>query len=156
MLYDFHKGSQMGKNSTANQNSNLLNNFDSSVPSLPRFLTLTHSFQEGQQRRNPESRSNNTESSRSCVSNILINIINIRTHSSNHGGQTSCFTQIRNNFSPFHTGIIILINQEWFNNNKNLMNIGPNQLIQFIQNPVNYLNQKMPLLILQGRLHKQR
>uniref|UniRef100_A0A0A9FZ15 Uncharacterized protein n=1 Tax=Arundo donax TaxID=35708 RepID=A0A0A9FZ15_ARUDO len=45
----------MWQNSTAHENSNLLDDFDTSVPSLPRLLTLTDSLQERQEGRDTQS-----------------------------------------------------------------------------------------------------
>jgi len=74
---------------TTHENGNLLDNFDACVASLPRLLAFAHSFQEGQQGGNTQGRCHDSKGTSCGVTDVLIHVVNIRTHGGNHGSQTS-------------------------------------------------------------------
>lgn len=88
MLDDLYQTPEMGQNGAAHQNGNLLYDLDARVPGLPGLLALAHRFQEGQQRRDAQSRGHDCEGSSSCVTHILIHVIDIGSHGGDHCRQT--------------------------------------------------------------------
>lgn len=89
MLNDLHKVLEVRQDGTAHEDGNLLDNFDACVASLPRLLAFAHSFQEGQQGGNAQGRCHDGKGASCGVTDVLIHVVNIRTHGGNHGSQTS-------------------------------------------------------------------
>lgn len=77
----------MGQDGAAHEDGNLLNNLDTSVPSLPRLLAATYSLQERHERRDSQSGGHHRKGSRCGVTHVLVNIVNVRSHGGDHGGQ---------------------------------------------------------------------
>lgn len=89
MLDNLHQAAEMGQDSTAHENSDLLYDLDTRVTSLPGFLALANSLEERQERWNAQGRRYNGESTGCRVSHILVHVVNIRPHGGDHSGQTS-------------------------------------------------------------------
>lgn len=89
MFNNLHQAAQVWQDCTAHQDGNLLHNLDACVPGLPGFLAFTHSFEEGQKRGNTESWSHHSKSSGCGVSDVLVHVVNVRSHCGDHCSQTS-------------------------------------------------------------------
>lgn len=60
--------------------------------------------------------------------------------------ETSAYLgKVGDDFSAFHPGIVILVNQQRLYDHQNLVNEGPHQFIQLVQNPVDDLQQNTNL-----------
>jgi len=90
------------------------------MPRLPRLLAPTHGFQEGQERRNAESRGDDGEGSSCGVPHVLVDVVDIGPHGRNHGRQTRGLRQIRDDFSTFDTSVVIFVDQQRFYNDEYL------------------------------------
>ena len=101
MFYNFNQTFQMRQNCTSHQDWNPLQDLDVSMSSLPWLLAVT-------------------DSSSSCITNILIDIVNVWSHCWNHSCQSSSFSQISDDFPTFHPSIVVFISQQWLNHYKNL------------------------------------
>ena len=121
---NLHQVSEMGQDGTSHQNSNLLHDLDSSMTCLPGFLTLTHRLQEGQQWRCPEGRCHHSESSGRRVTNVFVDVVDIRPHSRDHGSETSSLCEIGDDFSTFYACVVIFVDQQRFDNHKDLKSEG--------------------------------
>ncbi len=150
MLDNLHQAAEMGQDSTAHENSDLLYDLDTRVTSLPGFLALANSLEERQERWNAQGRRYNGESTSCRVSHILVHVVNIRPHGGDHSGQTSsllmnksrlikllgcCYRpkmtftiysqpsylcQVGDDLSTLYSSIVIFINQQGLNHHKNL------------------------------------
>lgn len=87
----------MGKNGTPHEDSDLLDNLDSCVSGLPRLLALTHGLQEGQQGGDPQGRGYDSEGPGGSVTDVLVQVVNVRSHCGDHGGQTCSLKYRKNN-----------------------------------------------------------
>jgi len=54
-----------------------------------------------------------------------------------------------------HSSIVIFIDEKRFDNDQNLVNVGPNEIVQLVQDSIDNLDQQMSFLILQSSLHQQ-
>ena len=82
-------------------------------------------------------------------------MVNIRTHSTDHCSKTGGLGKVRDNLSAFNTSIVVLINKQWFDDDQNLVNIGADQVIQFVEDSIDDLHQQMALLVFQSPFHEQ-
>lgn len=73
---------------------------------------------------------------------LLIHIINVRSHNRYHSSKSSCFRKIGNNLTTFHSGVIIFINKQRFDDDQDFVHIRSHKVIQFVQNAVDYLKFK--------------
>ena len=117
------------------------------MSSLPRFLTATNSPQERKKCRDPKSGSDDRKRSCRGVSHIFIHVINIWTHGTDHVRKSSGFTEVGDDFSAFHSCIIILVDKQWLDDDQNLVHVGSNKLVELVEYPINDLNEQMSLLI---------
>ncbi len=139
---------EVRKNSTAHHDRNLLNDSAASMSCLPGLFTSTHCSQEWKKGRYAESLRNNGESSSGSVAYVLIYVVNIGSHCTDHVSETSSLAKIGDDFLAFHPCIIVLIDQEWFNHDQDLMHMRPNQFIKLVKNAVDDFDQQMSLLVL--------
>lgn len=63
--------------------------------------------------------------------------------------------QIRDDFPALHSGVVVLVDQQRLDDDQDLVDVGPHQVVQFVQDAVNDLDQKVTLLVLQGRGHQE-
>lgn len=87
MLNDLHQSRQVRKDSAAHEDGDLLTDFDAGVPGLPALFTLTDSLQEWEEGRDTKGRGNHAEGPGSGVADVLIDVVDIGAHSSDHCGQ---------------------------------------------------------------------
>jgi len=120
MFYNFNQTFEVRKNCTSHQDCNLLHNLDACMSSLPRLFAATNSFQERKQRGNTQCRCHYSKCSSCCVTDILINVVNIWSHCRYHSCQASSFSQIRDDFTTFYSSIVVFVNKQWLYHNKNL------------------------------------
>lgn len=88
MLDNLHQTAEMGQDSAAHENSDLLYDLDACVTSLPGFLALANSLEERQERWNAQGRRHDGKSTSCRISHILVHVVNVRPHGGDHGGQT--------------------------------------------------------------------
>lgn len=89
MLNDLHQAAQMGQDSTAHEDGDLLDDLDASVASLPGLLALTHGLEEGQQGGDAQGGRHHGKGTGCGVSHVLVHVVNVRPHGRDHGGQAS-------------------------------------------------------------------
>mmetsp|Transcript_16124 Transcript_16124/g.34854 ORF Transcript_16124/g.34854 Transcript_16124/m.34854 type:complete len:263 (-) Transcript_16124:1194-1982(-) len=152
---DVHHLLQVGQDSAAHEDGNLLHDLDTSVSRLPTLLGLAHSPQEQEQGWDAQSRSHHSEGSGCCVSHVLIRMIDIRSHSGDHGGQTSSLGEVADDFSALNSGKVVLIDQKGLDDHEDLVDIRPHHVVELVQNSVNDLDEQVSLLILQSTAHEQ-
>lgn len=73
----FDEVAEMRQDSAAHHDGDLLNDFDTGVPSLPRLLRPADGFEERQQRRDAERRSDNREGASGRVAHVLVGVVNV-------------------------------------------------------------------------------
>jgi hypothetical protein len=85
---------QVRENSASHEDRNLLDDLDTCVPSLPRLPALADSVEERHKGRDGKSGSDDGEGSGSRVPDVLVRVIDIRTHCANHMGEAGSLTKI--------------------------------------------------------------
>mmetsp|Transcript_46162 Transcript_46162/g.75324 ORF Transcript_46162/g.75324 Transcript_46162/m.75324 type:complete len:433 (+) Transcript_46162:2227-3525(+) len=145
----------MGQDGTTHQNRDLLHDFDTRVTSLPGLLTLTHGLQEGNQSRDSERRGHHGKGSRSGVTHVLIQVVDIRPHGSDHRSKSSSLSQVGDDLPPLHTSIVVLINQQRLYDHQDLMYIGAHKVVELVEHAINDFDEEMSLLVFEGRGHEQ-
>mmetsp|Transcript_35291 Transcript_35291/g.51854 ORF Transcript_35291/g.51854 Transcript_35291/m.51854 type:complete len:369 (+) Transcript_35291:906-2012(+) len=155
-FHDLNHLLEVRQHSTAHKNCNLLNDLDTCVPSLPRLLTLAHSLEEGQQRGDAERRGHDSKGTRRGVTHILVQVVDIGTHSGNHRGQPSSLRQVGNNFAPLNARIIVLVDEQRLNHHEDFVHIRAHEVVELVEHAVNNFDQQMPLLVFQSRRHEER
>lgn len=130
----------MGQNGTTHEDSNLLDDFYACVSRLPRFLRLAHGLEERQQRGYAQRRRDHSESTRGRVAHVLVQIVDIGTHGRDHGGQAGCFGQIRYDLATFHASIVVLVDEQRFDDHEYLVHVGADEIVQFVENTIDYFN----------------
>ena len=89
MFNDLHQVLEMGQNSTAHEDGDLLDDLDTGMPGLPGLLAATHGLQEGQQRGDAQGRGHHGERSGRRVTHILVHVVNVGSHGRDHGRKAS-------------------------------------------------------------------
>lgn len=84
MFNNLDQTAKVRQNGAAHEDGDLLHNLDACVPSLPGLLAFTHSFQEREERGDPEGGGYNSKGSGGGVSDILVHVVNIRSHRGDH------------------------------------------------------------------------
>ena len=82
-------------------------------------------------------------------------MINIRTHRTDHVRQTSCLGQIGDDLTTLDTGVVILVNEQGFDDNQDSVGVWADKIVQLVQDTINDLDQQMAFLILERLLHEQ-
>eukprot|EP00906_Rhabdomonas_costata_P019307 RCo028206 len=155
MVDDLHELLQVRKDGAPHEDGNLLHDLDPSMPGLPGLLGLTHGLQEGNQRGDSQGRGYHGKGAGGGVADVLVNVVDIRPHGGNHGGQPGGFAEVGDDLAPLHPGVVVLVNQQGLDHDQDLVHVRPHQVVQLVQDPVNNLHEKVPLLILQGGGHQQ-
>ncbi len=70
--------------------------------------------------------------------------------------KTSALGQVRDDLLAFHASVIVLVDEEWFDDDENLMHVRTNEVIKLVQDPDDDLDKEMPLLVLERTPHEQR
>ena len=86
----------MRQDGTAHENGNLLYNFDACVSSLPGLLALTNSLEERQEGGDSQGGGHHSEGPGGGVTDVLVQVVNVRPHCGDHGGQASSLKQCNN------------------------------------------------------------
>jgi hypothetical protein len=86
VLNDLHQGAEVGKDGTAHENGDLLANLDACVAGLPALCGLAHGFEKGEEGVDAQGRGDDGEGTRGGIPHILVHIVNIRPHGSDHSG----------------------------------------------------------------------
>lgn len=84
MFDNLHQAAKVGQNGAAHEDGDLLHDLDACVSGLPGLLAFTHSFEEGQERGNTESRGHHGERSGCGVSDVLVHVVDVRSHRGDH------------------------------------------------------------------------
>lgn len=88
MFDNLHQAAKVGQDGTAHKDGNLLHDLDARVSGLPGLLAFTHGFKEGQEGGDAKGRGHHCKGSSCGVSDILVHVVNIRSHCGNHRSQT--------------------------------------------------------------------
>mmetsp|Transcript_20363 Transcript_20363/g.39500 ORF Transcript_20363/g.39500 Transcript_20363/m.39500 type:complete len:321 (+) Transcript_20363:1884-2846(+) len=126
------------------------------MPRLPRLLRLTHSLEEREQRRDAERRRHHGEGTCGGVAHVLVEVVDIGTHRGNHDRQACCLGEVCDDLASLHAGVVVLVDQQRLDDDEDLVDVGPHQLVQLVQDAVDDLDEKMALLVLEGGGHEQR
>lgn len=86
MLDYFYQVPQMRQDGTSHQDSDLLDDLNTSMPSLPGLLAPAHSLEERQEGGDTQSRCNDGEGTGRGVTDVLVQVINVGTHGGDHSG----------------------------------------------------------------------
>ena len=102
MFNDFDYVLEMRKHGATHKDSNLLNDFNAGMTSLPRLFASTDSLQKRKKRGYTQGRRNNSKSPKKkkvsiyvtrrtylsspsrCVSHVFVNVVDVRTHCRYH------------------------------------------------------------------------
>lgn len=114
----------MGQHSAAHKDANLLDDLNSGVSRSPGLLADADGAQERKHRGNAEGGGDDCKSSGGGVAHVLVLMVDVRSHSCNHSGQTCSLGQVRDNFTPFDSSVVVFVNQERLDHNQNLVNVG--------------------------------
>lgn len=96
MFNNLYQVLEMWEDGTPHENSDLLDDLDARVSGLPRLLALTNGLQEGQQRGNPQGRGDDGEGPGRRVTDVLVQVVNVRSHCRDHCGQTCSLKYTKN------------------------------------------------------------
>ncbi len=134
----------------------MLHDLDTGVARLPRFLAAADSPEEGEKGGDTKGRRDDGERSGGGVSDVLVYVVDIRPHNTDHGRKTCSFGEVRDDFTTLDPGIVVLVNEQWLNNDQDLVDVWPDHVVELVENAVNNLDEEMALLVLQRLLHEQR
>jgi hypothetical protein len=109
-------------------------------------FTAADSAEERKEGGNTEGRGHNGESACCRVSHIFISVVNLAKAAGlatmistmrpdiDHADEYVRNTTARAfNLSAFNASIVVLIDEKWFDDNQDFMNIGPDQIIQLVK-----------------------
>ena len=102
-----------------------------------------------------EGRSDAGKGSSSGISYVFVDVVDIWTHRGDHVSQPGCLAETEKDFSPLHESIVVLINQQRFNYDENLVDVGPHEIIELVENAIDDFDQQVAFLILQGLFHEK-
>ena len=85
---------EMRQDGTAHENGNLLYDFDARVSSLPGLLALTDGLEERQEGGDSQGGGHHSEGPGGGVTDVLVQVVNVRPHCGDHGGQTSSLNKM--------------------------------------------------------------
>src|SRR6267154_5074738 len=94
-------------------------------------FTAIHGHEERQERGDTKGGGNDRECASGGVADILVSMINIGTHGGDHVCKTSSFGKVGYDLTTLHMSIIILINEEWLDDNENFVNVWTDEVIEF-------------------------
>ncbi len=77
-------------------------------------------------------------------------MVDIRTHSGNHVRKTRSFRRVGDDLSAFDTGVVVLVNEKWFDDDEDLVDVGTDEVIKLVQDSVNKLDKQVPFLVFEG------
>mmetsp|Transcript_59885 Transcript_59885/g.165714 ORF Transcript_59885/g.165714 Transcript_59885/m.165714 type:complete len:262 (+) Transcript_59885:1812-2597(+) len=156
MRDDIHHLLEVRQHCTTHEDRYLLHDLDARVPGLPALLRLADSPQEEEQCRNSQRRSHDGKGTGGCVADVLVRVVYVRAHGRDHGRQACSLGKIADDLAAFHTGKVILINQQRLDHDEDLMHVWSHHVVKLVQHTVYDLYQEVPLLVLQGAAHEQR
>lgn len=101
---------------------------------------MTDCFEKRKERRDSQRGSDDGECAGRRIPDIVIVVIDIRTHGGNHRGKPRSLGKVRNNFTSLHSGIVVLVNEKRLNDNEDLVHVRAYQVIELKENPVDDLD----------------
>ena len=110
----------MWQHRAAHEDGYLLHDLDTGVAGLPGLLGAADSLEEGEEGGDSQGRGHHGKGASRGVSHILVHVVNVGTHGGDHGGKAGSFGEIGDDFTPFHTSIVVLVNQQGLNHHQNL------------------------------------
>jgi len=82
-------------------------------------------------------------------------MVNVRPHGGDHVCKTCSFEKVGYNLTTLYMSIVILVNDERLNDDRDFVNVRMNEdTIEFVHT-VNDLHKQMALLVFEGTLHEQ-
>jgi len=147
---------EMGQDCAAHQDGNLLHNLDAGVAGLPRLLAAADSPEEGKEGGDAQSRGNDGESSGGGVSHVLVHVVDVGPHDADHGREARGFGKVGDDFASLNPRIVVLVNEQRLDDDKDLVDVGPDHVVQLVQDAVDDLDEQMALLVLERLLHEKR
>jgi len=70
--------------------------------------------------------------------------------------ETEDLGEIRDDLSALDTSVVVLVNEQRLDDDEDLVDVRPHEVIQLVQDAVDDLDQQVALLVLQRRRHQQR
>lgn len=118
--------------------------------------STTDGLQEGEKRRNTESRGDDGEYKSGGVTNVPVCVVDIGPHCGDHVCETGCLGKVEDDLSSFEAGIVVFVNEQRLDDDENFVYVRPDEIIEFVQNMVNVFDEKVPFLVFERRFHEQR
>ena len=75
----------------------------------------------------------------SAIPHLLIDIIDVRSHRGNHSGESCSLGQIGNDLPALNSCVVVLVDEKRLDDDENLVDVGTDQVVQFVENSVNHL-----------------
>mmetsp|Transcript_26965 Transcript_26965/g.39915 ORF Transcript_26965/g.39915 Transcript_26965/m.39915 type:complete len:214 (-) Transcript_26965:452-1093(-) len=141
MTHDLDQFTQVRQHGASHQHGDLLHDFDPGMPCLPAFTGLTHRLQKGEEGWHTQRTRHHGKRARGGVANVFLLVIDIGSHGGDHGGEAGCLGQIRYNFSSFHASVVILVDEEGFDDSEYFVDVGSYQIVEFVQHPIDDLHE---------------
>ncbi|GIX65610.1 uncharacterized protein BcabD6B2_50450 [Babesia caballi] len=153
---DGHQLLQVRQHATAHQYCDLLDYFDARVARLPALFGLADGLKEQYKRLDACGVRHHRKRARSGVANVLVRVVDVRPHGSNHGSQPRCLAQVADDLTSLHPRVVVLVDEQRLDNHEDFVHVRPHLVLQLKQNAINDLHHQVALLVLQSRLHHQR
>eukprot|EP00053_Salpingoeca_punica_P017422 m.167819 g.167819 ORF g.167819 m.167819 type:complete len:1096 (+) comp17202_c1_seq2:150-3437(+) len=155
VLQNADQALQVRQDGAAHEDGNLLHNLDARVAGLPRLLAAADGLEEGQEGRDAQGRGHDSKGARRRVAHILVDVVNVRPHGGDHGGEAGGLGQVGDDLAALDAGIVVLVDEERLDDDEDLVHVGPHQVVQLVEDAVDDLDQQVALLVLERRRHEQ-
>lgn len=77
------------------------------------------------------------------------------SHRRDHVRETGSLGQVTDDLATFDTGIVILVDEQRLDDDEDLVHVGPDEVVELVQDAVDDLDEQVTLLVLECPLHKQ-
>ena len=112
-------------------------------------------LEEGQERGDAEGGSDDGEGAGRGVADVLVDVVNVGSHGGDHGGQAGRLGQVGDDLAALDAGVVVLVDEQRLDDDEDLVNVGPHQVVEFVEDAVDDLDEQVALLVLERRRHEQ-